>query len=396
MSDQPSPSYTQTSYDDFNRVKTVTDPLGDLDGSGTPRFTTITTTYNGSTVETDRQVTDAQGNKKTQTRFETKNAMGKVASVATQTESGLATISYLYDADGNLTLTQDPVGNQLQISYDTRGRKIGSVDPDMGTWTYTEDGFGDLIEEIDPNARKINPTTPGTTMTYDVLGRMLTKTNSTGTAQWVYDSAPGAGIGKVAAMVSAPDPNLGGPCTIPLTTATGGNRSGKSYKYTGFGDVQEVDECADGATFATVTQYDSFGRPGLMRYPVVNNSQLAVGYHYNNLGYLQYLTDESTDYSVLWQAKTMNAMGQVTDEQMRNGVETESIRNPLTGWLLRSKATAHSDQNNVIQNWSYSFDELGNLLTRNRFDNVNAATSSETFGYDLTNRVRLHHHFGWL
>lgn len=387
VSDQPSPSYTQTSYDSFNRVKTVTEPLGAIDASQVPKSTTITTTYNGSTIETDRQVSDVHGNTRTETRLETKNAMGKVASVSTKTESGLSTISYSYDADGNLTITQDPSGNQLQTAYDVRGRKVGAVDPDMGSWTYTQDGFGDLIQQIDPNARKINPATSGTTMTYDPLGRMLMKTDSTGTAQFVYDVAPGAGIGKLAAMVSAPDPKLAGLCTIPKTTVSGGNRAGKSYQYNAFGDVQEVDECADGATFGTVNEYDRLGRPSVIRYPVVNNSQLAVGYHYSDLGYLQYLTDESADYSVLWQAKTMNALGQVTDEQMRNGVETASTRSAVTGWLLNSRATAHSDHDKVIQNWTYSFDEIGNLLSRNRTDAVNTATSVETFSYDLTNRL---------
>jgi hypothetical protein len=124
-----------------------------------------------------------------------------------------------------------------------------------------------------------------------------------------------------------------------------------------------------------------------VRYPVVNTSQLAVRYHYTSLGYLQYLTDESTDYSVLWQVKAMNELGQVKDEQMRNGVETVSTINPLTGWLLGSMATAHANNNEVIQNWNYGFDEIGNLLTRTRTDAVNAATSSETFSYDLINRL---------
>ena len=65
--------------------------------------------------ETDRQVSDAQGNLRTETRLETKNAIGKVASVTTQMENGPSTISYAYDADGNLTLTTDPAQNQVQI-----------------------------------------------------------------------------------------------------------------------------------------------------------------------------------------------------------------------------------------------------------------------------------------
>jgi RHS repeat-associated protein len=376
LADQVTPVYRATTYDSFNRVSTVTDPLGVIDASGVAKSTTIVSTYNGSTIETDRVV-----NGRTQRRLETKNAIGKVATEATQTEAGLTTIAYSYDADGNLTLTSDPAANHVAIGYDSRGRKISTVDPDMGSWSYTEDGFGDLISQTDAKNQTV-------TMTYDALGRTLTKSDSTGTAQWVYDTAPGAGKGKLAAMVGAPDPNSAGPCAIPAGfSVTGGNRAVKVFQYTAVGDVQEVDECADGATFATSYQYDVLGRQSLIRYPIVNTSQLAVGYHYTSLGYLQYLTDESSDYSVLWQAKAVNVLGQVTDEQMRNGVETVSNRNALTGWLLSSTATAHADHDNVIQNQSYGFDEIGNLLTRSRTDAASGAPSSETFGYDLTNRL---------
>ena len=140
-------------------------------------------------------------------------------------------------------------------------------------------------------------------------------------------------------------------------------------------------------TFQTSYQYDTLGRQSLVRYPAVRNSQLAVGYHYTSLGHLQYLTDESSDYSILWQAKEMNALGQVIDEQTRNGVETAANRNSSTGWLMGSTSTAHSDGNTVIQKWSYGFDEIGNLLTRNRTDQVNDAQSTEVFGYDILNRL---------
>src|SRR6185437_5256787 len=161
----------------------------------------------------------------------------------------------------------------------------------------------------------------------------------------------------------------------------------KFYVYTALGEIQEVDECADGTHFATQYQYDSAGRQSLIRYPAVGGSQLAVGYHYTSLGFLQYLTDESSDYSVLWQAKAMNALGQVTDQQTLNGVETVTTRNAATGWAMASTSTAHADGGTVIQNWSNTYDEAGNLLTRSRTDAVSGAASNETFGYDPLNRL---------
>jgi RHS repeat-associated protein len=377
VADQVSPSYTTTLYDNFNRVWTVSDPLGVIDSTGTARALTAVTTYSGSSIRTDRTV---RGHK--ETRIETRNAIGKPESVeADGDDVPLTVMAYGYDGDGNLTVTQDIAGNQVILGYDTRGRQNLTADADMGISNLTSDGFGDLVSQVHGNDAPI-------TMIYDRAGRLQTKTTSEGTAQWVYDTAPGAGIGKLALMVSAPDPKLNGSCTVPSgLTASTGQVAVKSFQYNALGEVQEVDECAGGSAFATTYQYDALGRQSLIRYPKVNTSQLAVGYHYTSLGYLQYLTDESADYGVLWQAKAMNAFGQVTDEQMRNGVETVSTRNPVSGWLMGSTATAHGNNEAVLQKWGYGYDEMGDLGTRTRADAINSTTSTETFTYDLSNRL---------
>jgi RHS repeat-associated protein len=371
------PIFTKTSYDQFNRVSQVADDLGVINGSGADTVSTVTTTYGGFGIGTTRPVTD-QNVTRSETHFETKNALGKLDSVS---DAGGGGVVYTYDSDGNLATTQEnSAAVAIEVTYDIRGRKSSTVDPDLGSWTYVFDGFGDLVSQTDAKGQQ-------TTMIHDALGRMISRTDSSGTAQWVYDVAKGAGIGKLAAMVSAPDSRLLGPCSVPYVTLTDGNRAGQSFTYDQFGQVVQESQCTDGDTFVTSREYDSLGRQTLVRYPAVSGTQLAVGYHYTNLGYLQYLTDESSDFSVLWQAKSANALGQITDEQMRNGVETIANRNPSTGWLLGSTSTAHADGNTVIQNWGYTFDEVGNLLTRDRSDAVNPASSSEKFAYDLVNRV---------
>jgi RHS repeat-associated protein len=73
---------------------------------------------------------------------------------------------------------------------------------------------------------------------------------------------------------------------------------------------------------------------------------------------------------------------------MENGVETIATRNPVTGWLMSSSSTAHSDGNTLIQSWANTFDEVGNLRTRTRSDAVNDAPSTEIFTYDLLNQLK--------
>ncbi|MFZ8483239.1 hypothetical protein ACO1NB_13715, partial [Staphylococcus aureus] len=69
-----------------------------------------------------------------QTRTVVKNSQGKVVSVKDALNQ---TMTYAYDAVGNATQTTDAVGNVVSATYDLRGRKITSVDPDLGSWTYT-------------------------------------------------------------------------------------------------------------------------------------------------------------------------------------------------------------------------------------------------------------------
>ena len=81
--------------------------------------------------------------------------------------------------------------------------------------------------------------------------------------------------------------------TIPNTTQTSGNRAGRSFTYDEFGQVTQVDECIDGETFSTNYRYDDLGRQGVVTYPAVDNSRLAVEYHYTKLGFLQYVANSA-------------------------------------------------------------------------------------------------------
>jgi RHS repeat-associated protein len=378
-----------TEYDQLGRVSSSQqevgriDHLSESDGGQEDDATLMTTTYLGSRTQTTetRLAAPGSGTFVDRNRFETKNVLGKVATVE---DAYGAIIQYQYDADGNLTDTFDPHQNHLHIGYDTRGRKTLTQDPDLGEWRYTYNGFGDLVGQTDPKQQAQQQTT---TMTYDQLGRMRSKTDSSGTAQWIYDVAPGAGVGKLAALVSAPDSRLAASCAALYGSAADGNRATQSFTYTAFGQVEDVSQCTDGETFTASYGYDPLGRQSLVTYPVVNGRRLSVGYNYTSLGFLYYLSDP-TDGSSYWAATSMNALGQVTGEITRNGVKTVSDRNPATGWLMGSSITAQADGNTLIQGLTYDYDVAGNVLSRTRADDVNPVSSTETFTYDLLDRLQ--------
>jgi len=167
---------------------------------------TVTTKFSYAGLTTTE--TNTLGQQKTTT----KNALGKVARV--DEEEG-AYVTYQYDPVGNLTHTHQSdsqTGNIVttRMGYDVRGRKIWMDDPDMsrdcnpdpnlqppypGCWSYKYNTFGELVSQTDAKGQTV-------TMTYDALGRMLTRSDklTDGSVEsdstWVYDNALMA-IGKL-------------------------------------------------------------------------------------------------------------------------------------------------------------------------------------------------------
>jgi RHS repeat-associated protein len=365
-------------YDEIGRLRTVTQELGRIDETGNPAVSVARTSYEGSEVT----MVDANGH----TRVETKNVLGKLAAV---TDADGITLRYRYDADGNLTEVGNPNNTAIpttQIHYIGLGRKDYTIDPDMGEWRYEYNSFGDLTKQRDAKGVE-------TTMLYDNLGRMMQKSSGPEYTYWLYDYAPGA-VGKLIGIIGPDDPRLTGQCATPYDgDLPPGNHATKWFSYTTYGEVQEEFQCTDGDTFSTQYDYDGLGRRTVVRYPEVNSARLAVNYHYTNLGFLQHLR-EGASGPMYWAATEMNAIGQVTKEITGNGVETISIHNPSTGWLLNSNSTAHADGDRHIQDWSYGYDKVGNLKKRKRADVLAPGTSEETFDYDsldrlLTSRVRI-------
>ncbi|HXU04639.1 MAG TPA: FG-GAP-like repeat-containing protein, partial [Polyangia bacterium] len=361
------PHFTTSIYDPLGRATTVTQDLGQLGDpitGATNASVVVSTTHQGFTTRTDRIV-----NGELRRKEETKNAVGKTSLVKSYNgdpndPASALTLSFVFDVEGNPTDTIDTLGNTTHVDYDARGRKISNSDADMGLWEYHYDGFGDLRVQIDPNARAIGQSTG---MTYDKLGRMVSKTDAQGASEWIYDTAPGAGTGKLAAMIGPVDGRLAGECLHPFTNQSVGKRPVRSYQYNEFGDVQNASECTDGETFATDYAYDDFGRQRFVTYPEVKGSRLSVEYHYTSLGYLHYLSEVATG-AVYWATTGVNAAGQVTSEYTRNGVDTISQFEPATGWLLARASAAYGDASKMIQDWAYQFDEAGNLRRRLRMD----------------------------
>ena len=66
--------------------------------------------------------------------------------------------AYSYDSFGDMTTANPPGPAIVHNTYDLRGRKLTTTDPDMGAWSYSYDAFGSLAQQTPSSAveRKVS------------------------------------------------------------------------------------------------------------------------------------------------------------------------------------------------------------------------------------------------
>ena len=323
------PQWTTYSYDTLGRVVTAT----------MPDTTTVQNAYHG--------LSNTETNALNQTRTVTKNSQGDVVSV---TDALGQTMLFAHDAFGKLVQTTDAQTNAVTATYDTRGRKIASSDPDLGSWTYTYNTLGELTSQIDAKIQS-------TTFSYDKLSRPLQRVEPDMTSTWVYDTAPN-GIGK-----------------LTSASITAGPMSGyqRTMSYDALGRPVQVATAVDGTTYTMAGGYDGNGRLNQVTYP----SGFVANYGYNSIGYANQLSDAGAQ--TLWTANAMDAEQHLTQQTSGNGIATSRSFSPTNGRLL----SIASGASNSVQSSSYTYDLLGNPLSRTD----DTQSLSESFTYDPLNRL---------
>ena len=322
--------WTSITYDVLNRPVVTTRP----DSS------TQSVVYNGRI--------QVSTNENGQTKTVENDALGRLTRV-TDAQGNITT--YAYDALDQLVLMTDPLGNAMTTSYDIRGNKTAMSDPDRGAWSYRTNALGMLVEQTD--AKGIV-----TRMTYDALGRMLTRTDdATGTPQtatWEYDTAT-KGIGKLTRTYNA------------------GYQAVSSYD--SLGRPSSVTETIDGTAYTVTTGYDAYSRPSTLTYPsgfAAKNVYAASGH----LSEVQYASSGAK----LWEATQMDARGNITRFRLGNGAESIRTHDAENGRITSIYST-HGGS--VVQDLTYVFDAVGNLTQRS--DARQGYTEDAV--YDNLNRV---------
>ena len=312
--------------------------------------------YNGNIVT---ETVDVAG--KNQTKISYKDSKGKLTQVIDADGSPeQAQTLYRYDGYGNLLEVEDNVGNIVKMFYDLRGQKTAMDDPDMGNWEYKYDPHGKLRYQKDAKGDAV-------TIDYDALGRMVKRTEAEGVSQWVYDTAPGKGIGK-----------------LHTSFNDKGYYSTHTYDDKGRPKTNETKLDNTLVPYISSVDYDpTYGRVTQTTYPspASNQTPLTIKNVYNSQGYLYEVRNAAND-AMIWRAEFDNALGAINTEMFGNGVMTVKQYNPVTT-LLEDIQTGAGNLTNV-QNHHYSYDDIGNLTQREDRNNNNI----EDFTFDDLNRLK--------
>jgi RHS repeat-associated protein len=336
-------NYQSYAYDRIGRVALIRRPMtaSDLSNHDTAFD------YQGPTT----QQTDALLRKTWQRR----NAVGQIdlATDAAHTET-----EYAYDAFGNLLSTRiaGDDTNKIVFTYNVRGMQMSSRDPDLGFWEFDYYPLGELRTQTNANGQP-------SSFTYDALSRLLSRVEVGNIANFVY--------GQDKALH-----NVG-----ELTSVSSTNYS-ESYAYDNFARLSSKNILIDGVdAYAYGYGYNpTTGLQDSMSYPTSTSGfQLALQYVYSN-GLLEQVKNGSTTY---WRANAMNALGQVTQHTLGNGVVTTRQFDAVTG--LVSTIWSGPGGGTSLQNETYQFDEVGNLDQRLR--EAQSLSLAEDFHYDVLDRL---------
>jgi len=336
-------SYVKYEYDIRGRIKKT---ISDFPGTSKDAESAITYVNPLYT-----EVTDPQGHRKG-TR---KDIYGNIIEVTEFTQGGVYKTTYGYDTQNNLIKTIDAQGNITQIFYDSLGRKLKMIDPDMGTWAYEYDLVGNLKKQTDAKGQVLE-------FSYDVLNRLTAKRytlSANPLAEYLYDDAS--------------KPN----CIGRLSKVT--DQSGSTeFFYDKLGREIESIKTVQSTEYRVRREYDSLDRLSKLTYPDGESVQYAYD---ANSGLLESIRSTLSAIRYI-DAITYNAQGQIKVIKYGNGTETDytygqdlRLSNILTRTLNPVPFT--------LQDLNYIFDKNGNLstLTDNLKSNI------RTYGYDELDRL---------
>ena len=284
-----------------------------------------------------------------------------------------------------------PDGAVTDPSYNLLGQKTQLIDPDMGTWYYAYDAAGNLVRQTDAKNQRI-------CFYYDGHNRLKGKTYATGTADCPADPGYAGYTSKnyyddttyTYSEGSTTVTNQGLGRRTQMVDVSGSTQ----WVYDGRGRLRKETQTITGSgAFMTQWDYDAADRPVVQKYPGGNAGQAGEQV---NFAYAPNMMLQSVSGTATYLGDTYyNALGQVTERRL--GSATGVLRQLYAYTaaenfrLVSLKAGTAAPYTNR-QNLSYTYDDVGNVLTISDAAAYNGtatpATQTQTFEYDHLDRLK--------
>jgi len=369
-------------YDIEGRNYQVSEPYVDV-GSATGTYFTVTeydvigrpikiNNPDQTFSEIDYQgLTTVYTNELQQMRVETKNAIGQTVTLA---DNLTGSLSYEYDANGNLEILKLNNLTQSIMLYDNLGRKISMRDRDKGgqnnrLWYYSYNSAGELVSQTDANGQV-------TTSARDELGRTVNTYlyASDGTlvesTQRTFDNNFGTGYSSGNLLSEA------------FVTTSNTSSYQKTYAYDLWGRGNSVTTVIDGQSYLQQTTFDQFGRV-FQSFDASGGNQ-GLRNLYNSAGYLYKVREAAgAEYGQVYnEILAMDARGNVTSSLGGNGLVTSRSYTADRGFL-DIITTAKANGSNLVQYIDHHFNALGHLEHKENL----ITDKVEDYLYDGLNRL---------
>ncbi len=253
-----------------------------------------------------------------------------------------STVAYKYNADGKCIEITGP-RTTIYSEYDLAGNRISLDDPDLGQSEDTYNAYGELVQHKDGHG--------ATNYEYDDGGRIVLEERPDMTIESQYDKQ----------WKGALD------CTQII------NQQGvsKVYEYDQYGRIVKEADNIERLSYTTYTSYDAEGHVSTITYP----SGQKIKNSYDACGILVAVGDAKSG-NEYWRLLGLDARGQVEEEQYGNGLVTSTTHDARKGTVSYIYTPG-------VQNWTYDYDAVGNLVKRRDI----GRNLTESFCYDGLNRL---------
>ncbi len=344
--------YAETSFDAIGRPKQISRPIHD--GTSVLQHTYID--YEGLTTKT----TDAEGN----LTWKILDALGRVH----QSHDNLSHYQQFdFDAFGSVKRVQDCVISTCDVlmtnafDYGASAFKVQSDDMSLGVWDYAYNSLGEMTAYNDAKTQDPLSLYETASFTYDKLGRILSRSESEGVTTWTWGtSAAAKNIGQLAS-VSAPGHS-------------------QSFTFDSYGRLKQHLRVGGGTYDIDYGYSTTTGLLESIEYPASTGGYRFKVQQEYDYGVLKRVKRADSPYTVYWEANTQDAFGNVIDEYLGNGTTTIRGFDGVTGRIDSLKT-----DNGALQDLTYSWDKVGNLLSRK--DWRQSGNPTEVFDYDSLNRM---------